>query len=111
MTKAEQIIEGLLPEIVSDLINLNADVTSCIAETNATGFYNDYCEITNADFHGDKIVFSIELELKGERDTEKPYAGDRILVSLNGEAISNSGNWKIDTLTVDSCEIDFPDPE
>lgn len=103
----KQLVDEVIGNFVSDLVNSDNLVTSCIAETNALDYSLDGYEILNANYNNktDAIDFSAHIMLKGDHDEEKPFCGSQIEISLDGCFVYSNGECVIEKYQIDNCEI------
>lgn len=99
----ESDVTDTLHEALSDLGNkmtdTDDDVTSLIAETNASGFFADDVEILEVGhflFSEAAIPFRARIQLTGESDEDKVFHGDKIFVDVTGTLTYDGGDWTID---------------
>jgi len=106
METAKDIIENLIYDLTSDLINSNEIVVGTIAEANATGFVVNSYEI-DADFTDSsksKIDFGATIEFKGEQDEQGFFYGERISLRVTGTAFKGERDWQVDIEIVE-CNL------
>ena len=104
----EQVVEEILPDFASDLINEDEVVTSGMAETNALGYGLDTYEVISAEYDpgSDLIEFKADIHLSGEQDQDRGFCGDAIDIRLCGRLKYEKGLWVVDDYEIESCEIE-----
>lgn len=127
MLTAQSIVEKLMPDLASKLVNEDSDVTSAMAETNACGYGLDGFDVDSAEFlevNADEkdeddegveecdgapssvISFSSTISLEGD-STDRPWCGDQFTVKLEGIVVYQSGAWKVQFYRITGLENNF----
>lgn len=103
----EEIIEELIPDFVSALVNNDEKITSIIAGTNAYGFGLDTYDLMSAHFgeSNNEIYFKVIVIISGTQDEDKPLAGDSIAVRVSGIAKYQDKGWTIESYEILSWEV------
>ncbi len=103
----EQVVEEVLPDLVSNLVNEDEMVTSRMAETNALGYGLDTYEVISAEYDSDSdlVEFKADVHLSGEQDDDMGFCGDAIDIELFGRLKYEKGLWVVDDYEIESCEI------
>ena len=103
----EQVVEEVLPDLVSNLVNEDEMGTSRMAETNALGYGLDTYEVISAEYDSDSdlVEFKADVHLSGEQDDDMGFCGDAIDIELFGRLKYEKGLWVVDDYEIESCEI------
>lgn len=107
-TFPEQIVEEILPDLASVLVNEDDTVSSKMAITNALGYGLDTYEVLSAryDPESDQIEFKADIHLSGEQDQDMSFCGDTIDIELTGRLKYEKGFWVVEDYEIESCEIE-----
>lgn len=106
MPSNEEIIEKVLDELATHLLQSDQEVTSTMAETNATGYLPDEFVVTDSEMSdgGSNLSFDAKILFTGDAIPDKPFAGDEVSVELSGKAILEGGEWTVSDYTVENCK-------
>ena len=103
------ILDSLIYDFASRLVDTDELLTSRIAETNALGFGVDAYEILDVKYNKDdnEIYFRVRVYYSGDPDWDKMFYGDTIMADLSGIMTEDEDGWHISSYEVESCEIQY----
>jgi len=106
-TFPEQIVEEMLPDLSSVLVNEDDTVSSEMAITNALGYGLDTYEVLSAGYdpESDLIEFKADIHLAGEQDQDMGFCGDSIDITLSGQLRYSNGSWEVHDYEIESCKV------
>jgi hypothetical protein len=93
--QALRIAETMIPTLTEKIIDEDLNL---ISETNAFCWELEDFSNLKAQFSGfEKINFSVDLNLSGDQDTDRPFCGTEIRICLQGQIsrISRRDSWKV----------------
>jgi len=110
MKTPAEIVENPVYDLATRLVDSDDTVTSRLAETNATGFGVDTCNVVEAaysDANRTEIKFKAVIEYTGDQDPDRPYSGDALITTVVGVARCEDDDWDIVDYSVESCETNL----
>ena len=97
-SEAEDTLYEAISALGNKLTDVDDQVTSLIANTNATGFSTDEVEILEVGhfvFSDAGIPFRARIRLTGDSDDESVFHGDTIFVDVTGTLRYDGAHWMI----------------
>lgn len=110
MKTPAEIVENLVYDLATRLVDSDEIVTSRIAETNASGFGVDTHNIVEAaytDANRTEIKFKAVVEYTGDQDPDRPHSGDALVATVVGTATCEDDDWDIADYSVTNCETNL----
>lgn len=110
MKTPAEIVENLVYDLATRLVDSDDIVTSRIAETNASGFGVDTYNIVEAaytDANRTEIKFKAVVEYTGDQDPDRPHSGDALVTTVVGTATCEDDDWDIADYSVTNCETNL----
>jgi hypothetical protein len=96
-SELEELVESVLDTASHDLVD-SEQVSACIAETNAGGFYPYQFEVTSAgpmNLQEAIVPFEARIYFEGEQDEDRMYSGDKITAELSGSIGFDGEDWSL----------------
>jgi hypothetical protein len=114
----DEIVVEAVDRLSVQLVDSEA-VSSCIAETNASGFYADEVEAIDTgplDISDMTIPFQARVHFTGEQGGDQMYCGDSIYATVTGRLEYDGESWSVAddydvTAEVDQDEYDVDDDQ
>jgi hypothetical protein len=105
----KQIVEDVMFDLASDLMNSDDQVVGAMAQTNALGYGVDVYEVLNAEYSDSRqqIKFRAQIWLSGDQDQDRPYCGDTIEMIVSGTMKYFDYKWGIQYYEIESCETNW----
>jgi hypothetical protein len=100
---AEDYLHSAVEALANKLVDTDDQITSLIADTNASGFYADHVEILEVgtfNFAEARIPFRARVQLTGEQDEDQMFSGNKIFVDISGTLGFDGSDWEIDDYDV-----------
>lgn len=108
-----ELVETVLERFAGELVD-SEEVSSCIAETNASGFWPYQVDVTNAgpmSVVDAKIPFQATIYFEGRQEKDAPYCGDKITVEMSGSLTFDGYDWSVLEGYDLHAEVDQVEPE
>lgn len=107
-----ELVESVLEELSDDLVD-SEEVSSCIADTNASGFHAYQSEVTSVgplNLAEASLPFEATVYFEGDQHDDQPYCGNQITAELAGTIAFDGEKWNLRDCNI-RAQIDYGEVE
>jgi hypothetical protein len=112
-SELDELVESVLDRASNDLVD-SEEVSSCIAVTNASGFYPYQVEVSSAgplSLEDATIPFEATIYFEGDQNEDQTYCGDKITAVLTGSIVFDGAEWRLVDGYDLHAEVDYDEPD
>jgi len=110
MEFSEPALDNLIRDLAQDLCDYDGQISSLIADTNATGWGLDEYNTPKVTEAGPTAaIIDVRLMLSGDHDDEKPFLGDTIDANIKMTVTKVGDTWEVQNYSIENISLNDDD--